>query len=139
MQCIVSWDQDLREGSLSLIDSLLLLTIGLCASGIRAIYFQKGCRSGVRNGAIVGSKDNGLTGHLAGVVKGLQLYRVDLRVSSREGRCNKERAEKKRREGHVEGASQRLCEYDKIKVKEGHAILSANSSRSVIRLISKLR
>jgi hypothetical protein len=84
---------------------LCVLTIHLCASGIRAISFQQGCRSGVCNGATVGSKDDGLSSHLAGVAKALQLYRVDLRVGSREGRCNEERAEKKTREGHVEGAS----------------------------------
>jgi hypothetical protein len=104
MQCIVSWDKGVREGGLSLIVYLLLLTISLCARRICPICFQKGCRSGVRNGATVGSKDDGLSSYLA-VAKGFQLYRVDLRVSSREGRCNDERAEKKRREGHVEGAS----------------------------------
>jgi hypothetical protein len=88
-----------------MIDYLLSLTIRLCASGIRAIFLQKGCRSGVRNRATVGSKDDGLSSHLAVVAKGFQLYRVDICVSSREGRSNDERAEKERREGHVEGAS----------------------------------
>jgi hypothetical protein len=107
MQIIVSWDQDVRESSIySSIEYLRLLTIHVCASGIRAIFFQKGCRSRVRNGATVSSKDDGLSSHLAGFAKGLQLYRIDLRVSSREGRRgNEERAEKKRSEGHVEGAS----------------------------------
>jgi hypothetical protein len=119
MQCLVSWDQDIRERSnFSLIDYLLLLTIHICASGIRAIFFQKGCRSGVRKGATVGSKDDGLSSDLAAVAKGFQLYSVDIGVSSREGRSNEERAEKKRRESHGEGASLRFCEkWEKLKQK----------------------
>jgi hypothetical protein len=107
MQCnvlLARIRQDVRESSIfSLIDYFLLLTKRLCASGIRANFLQKGCRSRIRDGATVGSKDNGLSSHLAGVAKGLQLYRVDLRVAdSCQGHGSKEeRAEKERRKGHL--------------------------------------
>jgi hypothetical protein len=83
-----------------------VLTIHLGASRIRASLFQTGCRSRVRDGnAIVGRKDNDLSSHLAVAVvaKGFQLRRVDHCVAdSRKGRCHEEeRAENKRREGHL--------------------------------------
>jgi hypothetical protein len=98
--------QSRKQHFLSLID-YLLLTIHVCASGIHEIGV-KDSRSIVPNDATVGSKDDDPSGHLANVANGLQIYRVDTcsvvlpRLGPRIGRSNEERAEKKRREGHLE-------------------------------------
>jgi hypothetical protein len=106
---IVSWSQVAKaESSLSMI--IFLLTIlPFAHHGI--VVRKTDCISCERNGATVGSKDYDISSHSGVVAEGHQLCRVNVCVSPRVGSSNEERAEKERREGHLE-----VCNRDIVAI-----------------------